>query len=135
MRLLERANRSDGPCSPICPSGVCSKQITMNAYFAQSSSVPQVHRVDQAWTQVGQPRVKVAAIDHGLAFPYKHPDEWRACKCDRKGVPNAQIRSIGRGWNKQRYRSANTRANRVCRKLTIPTLCEICASTCVSCSV
>ncbi len=25
-------------------------------------------------------QLKVAAIDNGLAFPFKHPDEWRACK-------------------------------------------------------
>ena len=24
--------------------------------------------------------IKIAAIDNGLAFPCKHPDEWRACK-------------------------------------------------------
>ena len=24
--------------------------------------------------------IKIAAIDNGLAFPFKHPDEWRACK-------------------------------------------------------
>ena len=23
--------------------------------------------------------IKIAAIDNGLAFPCKHPDEWRAC--------------------------------------------------------
>ena len=23
---------------------------------------------------------KIAAIDNGLAFPFKHPDEWRACE-------------------------------------------------------
>lgn len=23
---------------------------------------------------------RIAAIDNGLAFPFKHPDEWRACK-------------------------------------------------------
>jgi len=23
---------------------------------------------------------KNAAIDNGLAFPFKHPDEWRACE-------------------------------------------------------
>lgn len=43
-------------------------------------TVPRTHARD-AWAKVGRPRVKVAAIDHGLAFPYKHPDEWRACKC------------------------------------------------------
>ncbi|VDO02600.1 unnamed protein product [Rodentolepis nana] len=26
------------------------------------------------------PKVTVVAIDNGLAFPFKHPDEWRACK-------------------------------------------------------
>ena len=25
-------------------------------------------------------QIKIAAIDNGLAFPFKHPDEWRACK-------------------------------------------------------
>ncbi|KAL3313917.1 Phosphatidylinositol 4-kinase type 2-beta [Cichlidogyrus casuarinus] len=25
-----------------------------------------------------QPKIEVVAIDNGLAFPYKHPDEWRA---------------------------------------------------------
>ena len=24
--------------------------------------------------------MKIAAIDNGLAFPFKHPDEWRACQ-------------------------------------------------------
>ena len=24
--------------------------------------------------------IKIAAIDNGLAFPFKHPDEWRACE-------------------------------------------------------
>ena len=24
-------------------------------------------------------QLKVAAIDNGLAFPFKHPDEWRGC--------------------------------------------------------
>lgn len=26
----------------------------------------------------GEPSIKIAAIDNGLAFPFKHPDEWRA---------------------------------------------------------
>ena len=32
------------------------------------------------WSPVKQQRIKIAAIDNGLAFPFKHPDEWRACK-------------------------------------------------------
>ena len=26
-----------------------------------------------------RPSIKIAAIDNGLGFPFKHPDEWRAC--------------------------------------------------------
>ena len=29
---------------------------------------------------VKTPEIQIAAIDNGLAFPFKHPDEWRACK-------------------------------------------------------
>ena len=28
--------------------------------------------------------IKIAAIDNGLAFPFKHPDEWRACMYNYK---------------------------------------------------
>lgn len=30
------------------------------------------------WNVVQSPDIKIAAIDNGLAFPYKHPDSWRA---------------------------------------------------------
>ena len=30
------------------------------------------------WNVVSTPKISVAAIDNGLAFPYKHPDTWRA---------------------------------------------------------
>jgi len=33
---------------------------------------------DVDWNSVKLPTVKIAAIDNGLAFPFKHPDEWRA---------------------------------------------------------
>ncbi|CAG9539273.1 unnamed protein product, partial [Cercopithifilaria johnstoni] len=29
------------------------------------------------WDQMDEPKIEVAAIDNGLAFPIKHPDEWR----------------------------------------------------------
>lgn len=32
------------------------------------------------WENVLMPHAKIAAIDNGLAFPFKHPDQWRACK-------------------------------------------------------
>lgn len=30
------------------------------------------------WNLVQLPEISIAAIDNGLAFPYKHPDSWRA---------------------------------------------------------
>lgn len=77
-----------------------------------------VHGRD-TWARVGRPRVKVAAIDHGLAFPYKHPDEWRACEPTFFKVPYReaalQTRSTGPGSSRQRYRLAITLARRCCR--------------------
>lgn len=32
------------------------------------------------WTDDKETLIKIAAIDNGLAFPFKHPDEWRACE-------------------------------------------------------
>lgn len=31
------------------------------------------------WDEVDRPKIELAAIDNGLAFPIKHPDEWRTC--------------------------------------------------------
>ncbi|KAM9699568.1 phosphatidylinositol 4-kinase type 2-beta isoform 2-T2 [Dama dama] len=33
---------------------------------------------DTKWTDDKETLIKIAAIDNGLAFPFKHPDEWRA---------------------------------------------------------
>ena len=30
--------------------------------------------------EIIETEISIAAIDNGLAFPFKHPDEWRACK-------------------------------------------------------
>ena len=35
---------------------------------------------DTKWTDDKEALIKIAAIDNGLAFPFKHPDEWRACE-------------------------------------------------------
>ena len=39
-----------------------------------------VYFQDSEWSMVENPDISIAAIDNGLAFPFKHPDEWRACK-------------------------------------------------------
>lgn len=34
--------------------------------------------IEDDWNMVKLPRIEIAAIDNGLAFPFKHPDSWRA---------------------------------------------------------
>lgn len=55
----------------------------------------------------GKTQIKVAAIDNGLAFPFKHPDEWRTCEFDRTNLLQylihffrfQQILTTGRGYH------------------------------------
>ncbi|KAM4016887.1 phosphatidylinositol 4-kinase type 2-beta isoform 2-T2 [Anomaloglossus baeobatrachus] len=42
------------------------------------------------WTEK-EPIIKIAAIDNGLAFPFKHPDEWRAYPFLWAWLPQAKV--------------------------------------------
>lgn len=44
----------------------------------------------QTWSPK-QPEIKIAAIDNGLAFPFKHPDSWRAYPYHWAWLPFAKI--------------------------------------------
>ncbi|RUS81541.1 hypothetical protein EGW08_010711 [Elysia chlorotica] len=46
---------------------------------------------DDEWSVVENPEIAVAAIDNGLAFPYKHPDEWRAYPYHWAWLPQAKV--------------------------------------------
>jgi len=37
------------------------------------------------------PEVKIIAIDHGLAFPFKHPDQWRSYPYYWARLPQAKV--------------------------------------------
>lgn len=42
-------------------------------------STNRIESIDTTdWNVVELPEIKIAAIDNGLAFPFKHPDSWRA---------------------------------------------------------
>jgi phosphatidylinositol 4-kinase type 2 len=59
-----------------------------------NKDLPQVNPATQpieAWSPKKLPLVKIAAIDNGLAFPYKHPDEWRAYPYYWAWLPQAKI--------------------------------------------
>lgn len=43
------------------------------------------------WNVVAVPRINIAAIDNGLAFPFKHPDSWRAYPYHWIWLPYAKI--------------------------------------------
>ncbi|KAH9487882.1 Phosphatidylinositol 4-kinase type 2-beta [Bulinus truncatus] len=46
---------------------------------------------DAEWSMVENPEIAVAAIDNGLAFPFKHPDEWRAYPYHWAWLPQAKV--------------------------------------------
>lgn len=46
---------------------------------------------DNEWNVVESPEVSLAAIDNGLAFPYKHPDSWRAYPYHWAWLPQAKV--------------------------------------------
>ncbi|XP_071949232.1 phosphatidylinositol 4-kinase type 2-alpha-like [Antedon mediterranea] len=43
----------------------------------EKSEVDETDGDDSDWSIVKPPDIKIAAIDNGLAFPFKHPNEWR----------------------------------------------------------
>ncbi|XP_050438033.1 phosphatidylinositol 4-kinase type 2-beta isoform X2 [Adelges cooleyi] len=43
------------------------------------------------WNVIQEPDIKIAAIDNGLAFPFKHPDSWRAYPYHWAWLPQAKI--------------------------------------------
>ncbi|XP_069487965.1 phosphatidylinositol 4-kinase type 2-beta isoform X1 [Ambystoma mexicanum] len=46
---------------------------------------------DAEWTKNKDSIIKIAAIDNGLAFPFKHPDEWRAYPFHWEWLPQAKV--------------------------------------------
>ncbi|GAV04262.1 hypothetical protein RvY_14570 [Ramazzottius varieornatus] len=51
---------------------------------------PETEKAGGDWIAV-EPRIEIAAIDNGLAFPFKHPDEWRAYPYYWAWLPQAKV--------------------------------------------
>ncbi|PNF29537.1 Phosphatidylinositol 4-kinase type 2-beta [Cryptotermes secundus] len=47
--------------------------------------------VGKDWNLVHLPEIALAAIDNGLAFPFKHPDSWRAYPYHWAWLPQAKV--------------------------------------------
>lgn len=59
------------------PKLVQPNNNTINGIIPGSTS--RIESLDtNDWNVVEFPDIKIAAIDNGLAFPFKHPDSWRA---------------------------------------------------------
>lgn len=43
------------------------------------------------WNVITAPQISIAAIDNGLAFPFKHPDQWRAYPYHWAWMPQARL--------------------------------------------
>ncbi|XP_016420779.1 phosphatidylinositol 4-kinase type 2-beta-like [Sinocyclocheilus rhinocerous] len=46
---------------------------------------------ESEWTDPKDSAIQIAAIDNGLAFPFKHPDEWRAYPFHWAWLPQAKV--------------------------------------------
>lgn len=59
--------------------------------YRQNGSASSIsrHETDD-WNMVELPEIKIAAIDNGLAFPFKHPDSWRAYPYHWAWLPQAK---------------------------------------------
>ncbi|XP_068096954.1 phosphatidylinositol 4-kinase type 2-beta-like [Hyperolius riggenbachi] len=60
------------------------------AEFTEGSETDGDFKVSKEWTDK-EPVIKIAAIDNGLAFPFKHPDEWRAYPFLWAWLPQAKV--------------------------------------------
>ncbi|WKY16940.1 hypothetical protein Q1695_001502 [Nippostrongylus brasiliensis] len=69
-------------------SRACGPEELVDEQQTRSSAEPAPAEVE--WADVSVPRVSIAAIDNGLAFPFKHPDEWRAYPFGWAQLPMAQ---------------------------------------------
>lgn len=68
------------------PTNAQSNGIHHNGSAASISR----HETDD-WNMIEIPEIKIAAIDNGLAFPFKHPDSWRAYPYHWAWLPQAKI--------------------------------------------
>ncbi|KAG8134806.1 hypothetical protein E2320_007893 [Naja naja] len=59
--------------------------------YEKQSDGPDLSDKEIQWINEKEPIIKIAAIDNGLAFPFKHPDEWRAYPFHWAWLPQAKV--------------------------------------------
>ncbi|XP_065649172.1 phosphatidylinositol 4-kinase type 2-alpha isoform X1 [Hydra vulgaris] len=72
--------------APIIDSETCMEH--QKGSFSEKCEICE--KTDQ-WNLVGNPKIRIAAIDNGLAFPIKHPDSWRLYPYHWAWLPYAKV--------------------------------------------
>lgn len=90
--LSQPAQNQGGDESPLpAPAGQeSSSQPPVNATTVDEAGDDTNTNTGGA-SKASRPIIKIAAIDNGLAFPFKHPDEWRAYPYYWAWLPYAKI--------------------------------------------
>lgn len=74
------------------PTNTPSSTTNGHGYSNGSSRNSRNDLIENAdWNLVQLPEISIAAIDNGLAFPFKHPDSWRAYPYHWAWLPQAKI--------------------------------------------
>lgn len=68
-----------------------SSAIHANGIRHSSSAVSISRHEHDDWNMIEIPEISIAAIDNGLAFPFKHPDSWRAYPYHWAWLPQAKV--------------------------------------------
>lgn len=63
--------------------------VHSNGIHHSATSISR-HEIDD-WNMIEIPEIRIAAIDNGLAFPFKHPDSWRAYPYHWAWLPQAKV--------------------------------------------
>lgn len=59
--------------------------------YKKKKYAKKVENEESNWIDGKEILIKIAAIDNGLAFPFKHPDEWRAYPFHWAWLPQAKV--------------------------------------------
>jgi hypothetical protein len=78
-------------CPPSKHTTQCNHDKHKSSTASCTSSASSCSSADQQYTNSSKGHIHVAAIDNGLAFPYKHPDQWRSYPYGWMAMPDALI--------------------------------------------
>jgi hypothetical protein len=79
-------------CPPTKDTTQCNHhQHKSSTASSRSSSNSSHSNAESKYTNNSKGHIHVAAIDNGLAFPYKHPDQWRSYPYGWIAMPDALI--------------------------------------------